>query len=207
MTMKRRPFPFVKICGLMRAEDAALAVALGASHVGVVRAPSSPRCTSVDQARAIFDRIGESAERVLVFKGVPVESIAEDAASTGASVVQLYDHDDEAVASLERSGLTVLRVFRMDESATRLPERPEPSARRPNLLDVGGGGSGRSFDWSLLGTLAPDHTFIAGGIRPDNIASLLSHAPYGIDLASGVETSPGIKDASKMRRLFEEIRS
>lgn len=206
-TTRRPPRPLVKICGLTRVEDAALAVALGATHVGVVRAPSSPRCASVDEARAIFDAVGESAERVLVFKGVPLETIAEDATRTGASSVQLYDHDDEAVLFLERSGAKVLRVFRMNENAKRLPDCPEPSERRPNLLDVGGGGSGRSFDWSLLGPMAPDHTFIAGGVRPDNVASLLAHEPYGIDLASGVETAPGVKDESKLRRLFQEIHS
>lgn len=205
MPLHKGKRPFVKVCGLRRLQDAALAVALGASHVGVVRAPSSPRCASIDEARAVFEGVGDEVERVLVFKGVPVESVAEDAAEAGASAVQLYDHDDASVAFLERSGVTVYRVFHIDESATRLPDCPQPSPRRPNLLDVGGGGSGRSFDWRLLGAVAPDHTFIAGGIRPDNVRALLVHEPYGIDLASGVEASPGVKDETKMRRLFEEM--
>jgi phosphoribosylanthranilate isomerase len=75
----------------------------------------------------------------------------------------------------------------------------------PALLDVGGGGSGRSFDWDLLGTEAPPFTFVAGGIRPENVEALLEHRPYGIDLASGVESEPGVKDEEKLRELFDRI--
>lgn len=82
---------------------------------------------------------------------------------------------------------------------------PRPTRARPALLDVGGGGTGRGFDWTLLGARAPDATFVAGGIRPDNVRVLLKYRPYGIDLSSGVESSPGVKDPHKLRALFEEV--
>src|SRR3989304_4377660 len=73
------------------------------------------------------------------------------------------------------------------------------------VLAVGGGGSGRSFRWEILGDEAPRGVFIAGGIRPENIAELLSHRPYGVDLASGVESRPGAKDPARLVAFFEEL--
>ena len=94
----------------------------------------------------------------------------------------------------------------VSEEARAIPTfDSEPSKKRPALLDVGGGGSGRCFDWNLLGAEAPAFTFVAGGIRPENVESLLDHRPYGIDLSSGVESEPGVKDEGKLHRLFERI--
>ncbi len=198
--------PLVKICGLKRVEDAEIAVSLGANLVGAVRTPSSPRRVSVDEARALFSRIGSNAARVLVFRDVPLEEVLSDARASGADWVQLYHASDSDVRRVESEGLRVLRVYDLSEATRRLPAfAAEPSAGRPALLDVGGGGSGRSFDWGLLGGAAPAFTFIAGGIRPENVAELLEHRPYGIDLSSGVEREPGVKDEAKLRRLFDRI--
>jgi phosphoribosylanthranilate isomerase len=198
--------PLVKICGLKRVEDAELAVSLGANLVGAVRTPSSPRRVTLDEARALFSRIGSGAARVLVFRDVPLETVLSDARAAGADWVQLYDASDSEVRQVESEGLRVLRVYDLSEVSRRLPEFPvEPAADRPALLDVGGGGSGRRFDWRLLGGEAPAFTFIAGGIRPENVEELLDHRPYGIDLASGVERQPGVKDEAKLRQLFDRI--
>ncbi|HXV60348.1 MAG TPA: phosphoribosylanthranilate isomerase [Vicinamibacteria bacterium] len=198
--------PLVKICGLRCVEDAKLAVSLGATHVGAVRAPSSPRRASLGEARAIFDAVSGTAERVLVFKDVPLAVLVDEARTTRADAVQLYDHDDEVVRTLESEGLRVYRVYRVDPRFTALPEiAPEPSDERPAVLDVGGGGSGRAFDWGLLGERAPRATFIAGGIGPRNVRELMTRKPYGIDLATGVESAPGVKDEVKLREFFEEV--
>lgn len=198
--------PLVKICGLKRVEDAEVAVSLGANFVGAVRTPSSPRRVSVDEARALFSRIGSNAARVLVFRDVPLEEVLSDARASGADWVQLYHASESDVRRVESEGLRVLRVYDLSEESLRLPAfSREPAAGRPALLDVGGGGSGRSFDWGLLGGAAPAFTFIAGGIRPENVEELLEHRPYGIDLSSGVEREPGVKDEAKLRRLFDRI--
>lgn len=197
--------PLVKICGLRRVEDARLAVELGASHLGVVRAPSSPRRASLDEARAVTAASGR-AETVLVFKGVPVEEILDDARRAEVGSVQLFDFDEADAHWIESEGLRVYRVFRMEAGSKELPRlEPEPSEARPAMLDVGGGGSGRRFDWSLLGSRAPEATFVAGGVAPDNVAELLRRRPYGIDLSSGVESAPGVKDEAKLRALFARI--
>ncbi len=198
--------PLVKICGLKRAEDAELAVTLGADLVGAVRTKSSPRCVSLPEAREIFSTIGSNAGRVLVFRDIPLGDALEDAHAAGADWVQLYDASDGDVRRARDEGFRVLRVYTMTEVARKLPEfEPAPRAETPSLLDVGGGGSGRRFDWGLLGTEAPPFTFIAGGIRPENVEDLLEHRPYGIDLSSGVEKEPGVKDGDKLRDLFDRI--
>ena len=198
--------PQVKICGLKRVEDAELAVTLGADFVGAVRTKSSPRCVSLGEARTLFAEVGDRAARVLVFRDVAIDDVIADAISAGADWVQLYRSSDEDARRLESAGLRVLRVVDVSEQATELPAlSSRPLMRSPALLDVGGGGSGRRFDWNLLGDRAPEWTFVAGGIRPENVADLLAHRPYGIDLSSGVEREPGVKDERKLRELFERI--
>lgn len=198
--------PLVKICGLKRVEDAELALSLGANLVGAVRTPSSPRRVSVEEARALFSRVGPRAERVLVSRDIPLDEVVSDARAAEADWVQLYDASDADVRRVEDAGFRVLRVYAMSEKSEGLPAFPSaPSEDRPALLDVSGGGSGRRFDWNLLGAAAPGFTFVAGGIRPDNVSDLLEHRPYGIDLSSGVEREPGVKDEEKLRRLFERV--
>jgi phosphoribosylanthranilate isomerase len=198
--------PLVKICGLKRAEDAELALSLGASFIGAVRTKGSPRQVSVEEAGFLFSRVGARAEKVLVFRGFALGDVIEDARAAGADWVQLYEASDHDVLRAEEAGFRVLRVYGMTEEANELPSlRTKPSSRRPALLDVGGGGSGRRFDWSLLGAEAPPFTFVAGGIHPENVSELLAHRPYGIDLSSGIEREPGVKDEGKLRALFERI--
>jgi phosphoribosylanthranilate isomerase len=197
--------PLVKICGLTRVEDAELAVSLGASFVGAVRS-RSPRQVSVERARALFAKVGSKAARVLVFRSYNLEDVVSDARASGADWVQLYHPSESDVRRVESGGFHVLQVYALSEEARELPSfEPEPARERPALLDVGGGGSGRTFDWGLLGSRAPGFTFVAGGIRPDNLDALLERRPYGIDLSSGVEREPGVKDEGKLRTLFDRI--
>lgn len=197
--------PLVKICGLKRVEDAELAVSLGASFVGAVRS-LSPRRVSLAEARALFSRVGSRAARVLVFRDYDLDEVLSDARAAGADWVQLYHAPEADVLRAESEGFRVLRVYSMSEDTRRMPSFScEPAEDRPALLDVGGGGSGRSFDWSLLGRNAPAFTFVAGGIDPSNVDLLLERRPYGIDLSSGVEREPGVKDETKLRKFFERI--
>ena len=198
--------PLVKICGLKRVEDAELAVSLGASFIGAVRASGSPRAVSLGEASDLFATVGSNAARVLVFRDTAAEEVLKEARAAGADWVQLYGSSDSDVRLLEGEGLRVLRVYGLREGAKALPAfAGKPSESRPALLDVGGGGSGRRFDWGLLGAEAPPFTFVAGGIGPENVEDLLERRPYGIDLSSGVEREPGVKDEGLLRRLFDRI--
>jgi phosphoribosylanthranilate isomerase len=142
----------------------------------------------------------------LVFKRQTPPAVLEVARRVGTTDVQLHETPEEDALLLEGEGMTVYRVRRIDADTGKLPSlTPEPTAERPILLDVGGGGSGRAFRWELLGSRAPHAVFIAGGIRPDNIAALLARRPYGIDLSSGVESRPGLKDPARMTAFFEAL--
>jgi phosphoribosylanthranilate isomerase len=198
--------PFVKICGLTRKEDAELAAALGATHVGCISVPSSPRYVDVEQARRLFEAAGDRCRHVLIFKQEPPEVIVSRARRSGTSHVQVFGLTEDEARELEAADLTVYRVHEMATDARELPALfPEPRDDRPAILDVRGGGTGRAFSWSLLAPRAPHGTFIAGGVRPDNVFALMRYRPYGIDLSSGVESSPGIKDPIKLRLFFEEL--
>lgn len=198
--------PLVKICGLTRPQDARLAVELGATHVGVVLAPNSPRRVTPEQARTVFQAAGAMATPVLVFGREAPVTIVHLAEFTGALHVELYGFDEEEAQLVERAGLTVYRVYSVAPEADRLPSfRSEPRPDRPAVLDAGGGGSGRTFRWELLAPQAPHATFIAGGIGPDNVLALLRYTPYGLDLSSGVESTPGVKDPERLRLFFRKL--
>jgi len=198
--------PLVKICGLTRAEDACLAVQLGATHLGSVMVSSSPRCASPEQAVRVLEATGGNAHHVLIFKREELDRILEVAGRVGTTHVQLYDMSESDALALEKSGLSVYRVHDLEPGARELPPlRPEPSEERPAILDVGGGGSGTAFSWEILGGKAPHATFIAGGVCPENIAALVKHHPFGVDLSSGVETEPGIKDHRRLELFFENL--
>ncbi len=198
--------PLVKICGFTRPQDARLATELGASHVGCVMARESSRWVTSGQARSVFEAAGDGVQHVLIFKGEQPETVAEVAREVGISRVQLFGMSEKQALFLENDGLRVYRVHELDaESQVLPPLLPEPTEQRPAMLDYKGGGAGKAFSWSLLGPQAPHATFIAGGVRPENLASLLSYQPYGVDLSSGVESEPGIKDPRRLALFFETL--
>ena len=213
----------VKVCGLRRVRDAELAIELGASFVGCVLATDSPRCATLAEATAIAECARQSAARaVLVFRDASLAEVDAAITATKARHVQLHGKQAaEVAAELGQRGLHVLRVVALAAAAAAqhahhspklarprgLPALPAASAEAPVVLDHGRGGTGRSFDWARLGRRAPRHCLVAGGVRADKLASLMPRAPWGIDVSSGVECAPGIKDAQQLRELFAALRA
>jgi tryptophan synthase beta chain len=199
--------PLVKICGLTRPEDAALATRLGATHLGCVLVEDTPRCVDAARARAVF-AAGSTARGVLVFRSPDPIQVLRAVDVAGTTHVQIDASAAATVETLEAAGLTVYRSYVVSSDDTSLPAAVPPASReRPIVLDTGGG-TGRRFDWSLLtrGTeTAPEATFVAGGVGPDNIGELLTRRPWGIDVSSGVESAPGQKDAERLERLFAAL--
>ncbi len=199
----------VKICGLRRPEDARLAVSLGARWIGIVRAPDSPRSATIEEARRVIAAAREvdpAVRPVLATGRRRRAEVAADAAALGVVRVQPHGLADSGVHALRAAGLIVHRVVPVPEAAARLPRFVAPrEPEGPLVFDVGGGGSGRSFDWRILGEKAPPRAFIAGGLRPENIGSLLPHQPWGVDVSSGIESAPGIKDPERLRWFFENL--
>lgn len=195
----------IKICGLTRPEDAAAAVAAGADAVGVVLAPSKRRVT-LEQAERVLAGVPASVCRIGVFVDAPVEEIRETAARLHLSAVQL--HGTESPEECAAVGLAVAKAFRVgSDFDLRVVEayRGVVSVVLLDTLVVGEqGGTGVAFDWSVLGDGLPDiaRVAIAGGLDPGNVAAAIRlFRPFGVDVSSGVESSPGVKD----RRLIEEF--
>jgi phosphoribosylanthranilate isomerase len=218
----------VKVCGVRRVEDARLAVALGAGWIGCVRAKDSPRCATQREVAAIRRGVDGRAGVVLVGRVRRGEgnangeeraerdecdgreiaaALVREAKRVGASAVQIHGASRAALVRVRDAGLVAWRVISLARGAARLPRslRTARVARSPVLLDVGAGGCGPPFDGRRLGRVAPPRLWIAGGITPENVGELLEHDPFGIDVSSGVERAPGIKDARRLRELFAAI--
>lgn len=199
----------VKVCGLTRPADADAAWRAGAVFGGLIFAEESPRCVSLEQAR----RIREAAP--LRWVGVFVNSAAERIRSTvsglGLAVVQLHGEEDPGfVRALKASLPPGVEVWKAHRVAGPVPAVEASGADRL-LLDTHRsgrrGGTGEAFDWSVLrGHPHRDRLVVAGGIHPDNAREAASLGAYALDVNSGVESAPGVKDEGLLRRLFEALR-
>jgi len=195
---------FIKICGITRLEDALLAIELGADALGFVFAPSKRQIRTQD-AKKIIEALPPLTLTVGVFVDCPMDEANDIALYTGIDRLQL--HGDETPEACTLSQRKVLKRFRVEEGDTteRLEQRMAPYQVAGYLVDPGAG-SGKTFDWKIAkGCQKP--LIIAGGLNPDNVGELIrSVRPYGVDVASGIEMSPGRKDPAKMSLFIENIR-
>jgi phosphoribosylanthranilate isomerase len=196
----------VKICGITRAEDARLAASLGATAIGFIFWPSSPRAISPLRARAIVDALPASVTTVGVFVNAGRDEIEAAADEANLQAVQLHgDETPDLARSLSR------RVIKAITLAGDIDERVNEWPGTMLLLDAHDaakrGGTGRVIDWDRAAAIARAHDIIlAGGLGPANVADAVARVrPAGIDVSSGVESSPGIKDPGKLRALFDAL--
>jgi phosphoribosylanthranilate isomerase len=198
----------VKICGITRLDDAEAAVEAGANALGFVFWPDSPRFIDPYRARAIVRALPAFVTTVGVFVNQPAAFIAGVASLVPLGAVQL--HGDEPVAGVENVGRPVIKALTLDiaSQADRLARWP---AAVTILLDahdpVRRGGTGRAVDWAAAASIAAQRRIIlAGGLTPDNIGEAIDRVrPFGIDVSSGVERSPGVKDRDRIRALFSAL--
>jgi phosphoribosylanthranilate isomerase len=196
----------VKICGVRRVEDAQLACELGADAIGLVFWPDSPRFIDPYRARAIVAALPPFVSPVGVFVDQPSDYVSGVAGLVRLGAVQL--HGNEPAATYAKS---VHRVIK----AVTLPNGVESLAAVPDhvtvLLDahdpIQRGGTGRTIDWSLAATVARSRRVIlSGGLTPENVAEAIARVrPYAVDVSSGVESKPGVKDPDKLRCFFEAV--
>lgn len=207
----------VKVCGLTRPSDAALAAELGAAAVGVVFAPS-PRQVGPARAREVLEAAPPGVLRVGVFVDPEPAFVTEAVEVCGLQWVQLSGREPPTVALdlMEALGGAVPGSPGLMKAVhVRGPEDLRAAADYPAdafLLDsppLGGrmGGTGRSFDWTLAGALPWDRrkVVLAGGLTARNLAQAVAVVRPGmVDVSSGVESAPGIKDAARLREFLEE---
>ncbi len=199
---------FVKICGITREEDARAAVDLGASAVGFVFWPASPRFIPPARAKAIVERLPPFASTVGVFVDESKEQVRRIAAQVGLSAVQL--HGGETPAYAARLGVRVIKAVRADAAALAgLDDWPETTTLLVDATDPERrGGTGSVADWTMASRMARRRPMmLAGGLTPENVAQAIREVrPDGVDVSSGVESSPGVKDHAALRRFFDAVR-
>lgn len=197
----------VKICGLTNYDDASAAMDMGADLLGFNFYPKSPRYISPEQAAKIINKLPGFMDIVGVFVNEPAEKIHEIRSICPLNWVQLHGDEDPQFCSDFRShNVKVMKAIRVRDQ--RDVERAEDFFTDAILLDAFDpnkyGGTGISFDWNIVGHINK-RVFLAGGINPNNAARAVELGVYGIDICSGIETSPGKKDKQLMKKLFENI--
>jgi phosphoribosylanthranilate isomerase len=194
---------FVKICGLTNAADAAHAASAGATALGVVFAPGSPRCVSADQARDIVEAVPADVPVVGVFVNASLEEIVAIVAHSGIRVVQLHGDEPERYAAVLK--MPLLRAAGVD---VPIESWPTATLLLDAVSDAERGGTGRRVDWARAADIARRRkTVLAGGLTPVNVAEAIATVrPFGVDVSSGVEASPRHKDHGKVSEFIQSAR-
>ncbi|HET7231675.1 MAG TPA: phosphoribosylanthranilate isomerase [Longimicrobium sp.] len=207
--------PAVKVCGLTRARDAEIAADAGARYLGVILAPGYRRTVTPEAASVIFDSL--PAQRAGVFVNATADELRRAAGVARLDVLQLHgDEPPELAAALRGEGYTVWKAVRPRDG----DEFAAAAVRYGGAVDAllldgysaeARGGTGTSFPWrevaQRLGVLPPGVALIAaGGLRPENVAEAATILrPAIVDVSSGVESSPGVKDADAIRAFIAAV--
>lgn len=205
----------IKVCGITRLQDALLAVECGADALGFIFHRKSPRYIDPEEARIIIEQIPPFVDAVGVFVDKQRENVEEIIRFCRLGYAQL--HGSEPEKYLERlarftSPCELIKAFRVGEETTAEDFEPYLPHVKGILLDTYdkelAGGTGKPFDWSIIPRLNIRKPLIlAGGLNPDNITGALQEfRPYGVDVNSGVEVGPGIKDHQLIRKFIRNVR-
>jgi phosphoribosylanthranilate isomerase len=200
--------PRVKVCGITRHEDAALAVSLGADALGFIFWARSPRAIVPAAARAIHAHLPPFVTRVGVFVNASPDEVAEATRVAGLDVVQL--HGDEPAETYAGVGARVMKVAALETMADVDRVQAWPLSVTP-LVDAVDrerrGGTGRVADWALAARVAAIRPMVlAGGLNADNVGQAVSRVrPWAVDVSSGVEDAPGLKSPTRLRAFFASL--
>ncbi len=199
----------VKICGITSLTDAQAAAAAGADALGFNFYEQSPRQVTIPAATDISRRLPPAVMRVGVFVNAPAETIARAIGECGLGMLQF--HGDEPPEFCLQFGLMSMKGFRIRD-AESLQELPKYQTDA-YLLDAWSlearGGTGGTMNWDLAieAKKLGRPIFLAGGLTPENVAAAVRQVrPFGVDVASGVESSPGKKDPAKVRNFIAAVR-
>jgi phosphoribosylanthranilate isomerase len=201
----------VKFCGITTAEDAREAARLGAWAVGLIHDANSPRRCTPEAAAEIGAELKRQTEVVGVFVDAPLDELVRAAENASLTMLQLHGHEGPAFCreAARRTGCKVIKALRVRSAAE--VQAIEAHRTDYHLLDAyhegRPGGTGESFDWDLVARRRSQVPLIlAGGLRPDNVAEAIAIArPFAVDVASGIEASPGIKDHGLMAAFMESV--
>jgi phosphoribosylanthranilate isomerase len=197
---------FVKICGITSEADALLAVGMGASAVGFVFAPS-PRQMAPAAVADIVKRLPYETITVGVFRDEARQRVVDIANQIGLGAVQL--HGMESVEDTQWIASRTRRTIKAFPAGHRNIDRFTEYGAQVMLIDGASPGSGELFDWRLAeGVVDPTRLIVSGGLRPENVGAAISHLhPWGVDVSTGVESAPGVKDPGKLREFIGAARA
>ncbi|TVP65968.1 MAG: phosphoribosylanthranilate isomerase [Nodularia sp. (in: Bacteria)] len=204
----------VKICGITQPQQSVAIANLGATALGFICVPTSPRYVTSQQIRAAVAQLPKNIDKIGVFANTGIPEISQIVMDSGLTGVQLHGDESPEFCSLLRQSLPnveILKAFRVRSledlnqasNYTKYIDTLLLDAYHPQQL----GGTGHTLDWQMLHQFKPTCPWLlAGGLTPDNVVTALNQVkPDGIDLSSGVEIKPGDKDLDKVALLFEKL--
>ena len=196
---------FVKICGITNEQDALLAVALGADALGFVFAPS-PRQISPALAREIVKRLPPETVTVGVFRNETPSRVIEIVNEARLQGAQLHGHETPAMTAVVATDVRF--VIKAVVAGSQDAASANDFASDAILVDGLHPGSGTAYDWELLKDIPTEiRLMLSGGLTPENVAAgIMQVRPWGVDVSSGVEKAPGLKDAVRMRHFITNAR-
>ena len=200
----------IKFCGLTRAEDVAVACALGVDAVGFVFAERSKRRVSPAQAAPLRDALDPFIASVALFMDNDAAIVREVIDVVRPTILQFHGGEDDVFCA--SFGLPYLKAVAMGGEGARADDLAQRYPRATGFLfdsHAAGqaGGSGHAFDWTRIPRDCPRPWLLAGGLHPDNVFDAIrATGCWGVDVSSGIESGPGEKDAAKMRRFVEDVR-
>ena len=198
----------IKVCGMTRIEDALAASRLGVDAVGLVFHPRSPRYIGIEPARALVAALPAFVTVTALFLDPSAEQVRQVVDNVRVELLQF--HGGEPAEFCRSFNRAYIKAVPMGSHADVLEYTRRHAGAAALLLDSHAagqsGGTGMSFDWSSLPRLDGPPVILAGGLNPSNVASAIRIVrPYGVDVSSGVESAPGIKDEAKMAAFVREV--
>ncbi len=198
----------VKICGITRPEDAVAAARAGADAIGLVFYAASPRAVSRAQAQSILSALPASVSSVGLFVNAAADDITDILRDCPLDLIQFHgDETDAECATISRPYIKAIRVRDAAGLTAQIGQYP---GARALLLDAYhkdlAGGTGQTFDWSMIPENMEKPLILAGGLNPDNVRSAIEQVrPYAVDVSGGVELAKGIKDPDRIKSFINEV--
>jgi phosphoribosylanthranilate isomerase len=198
----------IKICGITRVEDAMLAAQFGADAIGLVFYAKSPRCVTPENANAIIKSLPPFITAVGLFVDATVDEVNKIIKTVPVNLLQL--HGDEPPELANNYNMPYIKAIRMNAEVDLVQQCKNYQNAKGILVDAHHayvkGGSGTTFDWDLIPQNLSKPIILAGGLNSANVSEAIAKIkPYAVDVSSGVESTPGIKDPAKLISFMEQV--
>lgn len=198
----------VKVCGITRVEDALAAVEAGADAIGLVFYEPSPRYVRINQAKEIAESVPAFVTVVALFVNAESEYVQEVLNNVRIDLIQFHgDEENDFCSQFQRPFIKAQRVRQATDVVASSLRFPDALAILLDSYKPGvPGGTGETFDWSMIPANQTKPLILAGGLAPDNIAHAIEQVqPFAVDVSGGVEQSKGIKDPAKIDAFLSEV--